>query len=569
MCIFCMPDEQTVGLTDAEILEAERCPNLASRVPATIITGFLGAGKTTLLNWLLRGSQGKRFCVLQNEFGSVPIDDALVVRNQRFADVAVVTMSSGCICCKVRGDLVEGLRALAKGVLAESGHFDAVLVETSGLSEVGPVAQTFFADRFVQRNFRLDAVLAVVDASTARPALELAKAGGAGVAPAGRIRSADDDDDDDDDDVSTISGDDGECEAADGGDGNGAGAGAGAGSGSGSGNGRSNDDAADAETRAQAARLLCEQLCLADVVLLNKLDLLEQGAGSRVQGARSRLQGAETREQGASDDDPGSEARVDGEGEGGEGGGGGEDGGGGGEGGVDVGVGGSRKAWEEVSDLIAEVNRGARLIPCRHSQVDLGALLHVNAFSVTRAVSRSSLFLKEARALANASANANASGGGGGGGGGGGRLRKAGSTAFANLTPPPDPGDPSGRAHLHSSFGSVGVESQVHTACMHTCTRAHMHTRTHARTHARMHACMLTHAPQVDLDELAFNDWLEELFTFHGSRFYRVKGIVFFRGIEPPSAVQCVGSHIECERMEVESVEPALVHRRASRLVSQ
>ena len=116
MCIFCNdapPDAN--GRSDADVLAAERCPNLVLRVPATIISGFLGAGKTTLVNWLLQGSHGKRFCVLQNEFGAVPVDDALIVRSQRFADVAVVTMPTGCVCCKVRGDLVEGLQALARG----------------------------------------------------------------------------------------------------------------------------------------------------------------------------------------------------------------------------------------------------------------------------------------------------------------------------------------------------------------------------------------------------------------------------------------------------------------------
>ena len=67
-----------------------------------------------MINWLLKGSHGKNFCVLQNEFGAVPVDDALIVRSEKFADVAVVTMPTGCVCCKVRGDLVEGLVALAK-----------------------------------------------------------------------------------------------------------------------------------------------------------------------------------------------------------------------------------------------------------------------------------------------------------------------------------------------------------------------------------------------------------------------------------------------------------------------
>ena len=268
MCIFCEdppPKDDPHRLSDAQILAAERCPSLSLRAPCTIITGFLGAGKTTLLNHLLNGEHGKRFCVVQNEFGSVPVDDELIVRSTRFADAAVFTMPTGCVCCKVRGDLVESLRKLARGaLLAEDGggKFDAVIIETSGLSEVGPVAQTFFADKFVQRNFRLDAVLALVDARSAAAAVRLAQ-------DEAVCAAADDDDDDD-----GVQGGASSVVADDDDDDDGGGGGplsmaeeAGA---------RRTRRRARRRTRrsVQGARLLCEQLCLADVVLLNKLDLV-------------------------------------------------------------------------------------------------------------------------------------------------------------------------------------------------------------------------------------------------------------------------------------------------------
>ena len=263
MCIFCQPDDNHLAadrLTDEEVMKAERCPNLPARLPATIITGFLGAGKTTLVNWLLQGAHGQRFCVLQNEFGAVPVDDALIVRSERFADVSVITLPTGCICCKVRGDLVEGLKALARGVLPEGGHFDAVVVETSGLSEVGPVAQTFFADKFVQCNFRLDAIIAVADAERAPAAIRLAQTGGALDAV-----------DQESDDGSTSDSEVGDSDLGS------------------AGSKRvvgeevdhlkeedPQEDPQDAYQRGQAARLQCEQLCLADVVLLNKLDRVSE-----------------------------------------------------------------------------------------------------------------------------------------------------------------------------------------------------------------------------------------------------------------------------------------------------
>jgi len=124
------------------------------RVPVTIITGFLGSGKTTLLNHLISTSD-KRICVVQNEFGSVPVDDIFVSNSSSFA--TVVSTSSGCMCCKVNGDMVLAFKDLSES----KQKFDSVIIETSGLSEVTPVAQSFFADPFLLDNFYLDAIVTV------------------------------------------------------------------------------------------------------------------------------------------------------------------------------------------------------------------------------------------------------------------------------------------------------------------------------------------------------------------------------------------------------------------------
>jgi len=174
MCIFCEKAQaQLKGgfLTAAEKREAERCERLQERrIRATILTGFLGAGKTTFLNFILKSlGHGKRIGVVQNEFGSVSIDDQLMLVEK--SDAEVITMANGCVCCRVRGDMVEALKKLAerKGdkAFGQDGEFplDNLIIECSGLSEVIPVAQTFFADPFVQASFTLDGVVCVCDAA--------------------------------------------------------------------------------------------------------------------------------------------------------------------------------------------------------------------------------------------------------------------------------------------------------------------------------------------------------------------------------------------------------------------
>lgn len=130
-------------------------------IPATILTGFLGAGKTTLLKRILSEPHGNRIAVIENEFGEESIDNALL-----FADdqERIVEMNNGCICCTVRGDLIEMLMRLAKKRDAGEIAFDRVVIETTGLAEPGPVAQTFFVDDDVAERFMLDAVITVVDA---------------------------------------------------------------------------------------------------------------------------------------------------------------------------------------------------------------------------------------------------------------------------------------------------------------------------------------------------------------------------------------------------------------------
>src|ERR1700757_3733392 len=128
----------------------------SEKVPVTVLTGYLGAGKTTLLNRILSEPHGKKYAVIVNEFGEIGIDNDLVVG----ADEEVFEMNNGCICCTVRGDLVR----LLDGLVRRKGKCDAIIVETTGLADPAPVAQTFFIDENVGRKTKLDAVIPVADA---------------------------------------------------------------------------------------------------------------------------------------------------------------------------------------------------------------------------------------------------------------------------------------------------------------------------------------------------------------------------------------------------------------------
>jgi G3E family GTPase len=129
---------------------------MSEKIPVTVLTGYLGAGKTTLLNRILSEPHGKKYAVIVNEFGEIGIDNDLVVG----ADEEVFEMNNGCICCTVRGDLVR----IIDGLMRRKGKFDGIIVETTGLADPAPVAQTFFVDENVGRKTKLDAVVTVADA---------------------------------------------------------------------------------------------------------------------------------------------------------------------------------------------------------------------------------------------------------------------------------------------------------------------------------------------------------------------------------------------------------------------
>jgi G3E family GTPase len=131
------------------------------KVPVTILTGFLGVGKTTLLNRILRERHGERIAVIENEFGEEGIDNDLIIDS---GAEQIIEMNNGCICCTVRGDLVRILGELRRRREAEPKAFDRVIIETTGLADPAPVAQTFFIDDDISAYYKLDAIITLVDA---------------------------------------------------------------------------------------------------------------------------------------------------------------------------------------------------------------------------------------------------------------------------------------------------------------------------------------------------------------------------------------------------------------------
>jgi G3E family GTPase len=138
-------------------------------IPTTILTGFLGAGKTTLLNRILQEPHGFKIAVIENEFGQENIDNEILVQD---GNEQIVEMNNGCICCTVRGDLIVALTGLAERRNKGELNFDHVVIETTGLANPGPVAQTFFIDEEVAMHYLVDAVITVVDAKHAMHQLD-------------------------------------------------------------------------------------------------------------------------------------------------------------------------------------------------------------------------------------------------------------------------------------------------------------------------------------------------------------------------------------------------------------
>jgi G3E family GTPase len=137
-------------------------------VPVTILTGFLGAGKTTLLNRILKEDHGQKIAVIENEFGEVGVDSDLIEQSEE----QILEMNNGCICCTVRGDLIRILGTLKEKRGSGALKFDRVVIETTGMADPGPVAQTFFTDEEIGNYYLLDSILTVVDAKHAPKQLD-------------------------------------------------------------------------------------------------------------------------------------------------------------------------------------------------------------------------------------------------------------------------------------------------------------------------------------------------------------------------------------------------------------
>ena len=142
--------------------------NERQMVPVTILTGFLGSGKTTLLNRILQEDHGQRIAVIENEFGEVGVDNEILERGEE----QIVEMNNGCICCTVRGDLIRILGTLRAKRDKGEMKFDRVVIETTGMADPGPVAQTFFVDEDISSYYLLDAIVTLVDAKHASPTLD-------------------------------------------------------------------------------------------------------------------------------------------------------------------------------------------------------------------------------------------------------------------------------------------------------------------------------------------------------------------------------------------------------------
>jgi G3E family GTPase len=140
----------------------------SNMVPVTILTGFLGSGKTTLLNRILKEDHGHRIAVIENEFGEIGVDNEII----ETGDEQIVEMNNGCICCTVRGDLIRILGSLREKRDEGKLKFDRVVIETTGMADPGPVAQTFFTDEEIGNYYLLDSIITLVDAKHAPKQLD-------------------------------------------------------------------------------------------------------------------------------------------------------------------------------------------------------------------------------------------------------------------------------------------------------------------------------------------------------------------------------------------------------------
>jgi G3E family GTPase len=147
---------------------AQQTPSEEKMVPVTILTGFLGSGKTTLLNRILKEDHGQRIAVIENEFGEVGVDNDII----ETGDEQIVEMNNGCICCTVRGDLIRILGTLKDKRDKGEVRFDRVVIETTGMADPGPVAQTFFTDEEIGNYYLLDSIITLVDAKHAPKQLD-------------------------------------------------------------------------------------------------------------------------------------------------------------------------------------------------------------------------------------------------------------------------------------------------------------------------------------------------------------------------------------------------------------
>lgn len=145
------------------------------KIPVTILTGFLGSGKTTLLNHILTTMHGLKLAVIENEFGEVGVDEHLV-KQSVYSEEQVIETMNGCICCTVRGDLSKILKKL---LIEEKRMFDGIIIETTGMADPAPVAQTFFVDEDITEITTLDGIITVVDAKHIIPHLKEEKMEGA------------------------------------------------------------------------------------------------------------------------------------------------------------------------------------------------------------------------------------------------------------------------------------------------------------------------------------------------------------------------------------------------------